>query len=228
MDSNLILERAGRVSKWPKCKSRLIHDESSARFDPTIIPTDEKDAVRDNKASSSPHTQGERDPLLDVVDISQDTLNRPDLQDAEIGGESDLMMESVHSIMFLPKGNRYHAHPDFTLKSLTQITFPEHPARMTPSIHDCAPLYFTMNCLLPVPNVFLTQDRKKGTESPNRSKEGKGEVKMLDGEIVDSFGPSRLPPRIIFLLPGARKAVEKEINDLLTPHGTEPPSMVVV
>ena len=38
MDSNLISERAGRVSKWPKCKSRLIHDDSLDRFDSVKLP----------------------------------------------------------------------------------------------------------------------------------------------------------------------------------------------
>ena len=33
---------------------------------------------------------------------------------------------------------------------------------------------------------------------------------------------------MVIKLPGARKAVGKEINDLLAPHGDEPPSMVEV
>ena len=49
-----------------------------------------------------------------------------------------------------------------------------------------------------------------------------------DDDIVDSFDPSRIPPRIAFRLEKAREAIVKEITDLLTPHGKEPPAMIEV
>ena len=51
---------------------------------------------------------------------------------------------------------------------------------------------------------------------------------LYTDDVVDSFGTSRLPPRIICRLPGARTDFEKEINDLLVSHGQDPPTMVVV
>ena len=54
------------------------------------------------------------------------------------------------------------------------------------------------------------------------------ESPWLNDDIADSFDPSRLPPRVVIKLPGARAAVEKGINDLLAPHGAEPPAMVEV
>ena len=38
MDSNLILERTDRLYKWPKCKTRTIHDMETERFGATVIP----------------------------------------------------------------------------------------------------------------------------------------------------------------------------------------------
>ena len=75
--------------------------------------------------------------------------------------------------------------------------------------------------------MFLTHDKDGLTESSNRSKGEKREPQMLDDEIVDSFGPSRLPTWVLFPPTGARQAVGGEIKDLLTPHGEEPPAMVV-
>lgn len=40
LGSNSILERASRLFKWPKCKTRLIHDMETERFDATVIPQD--------------------------------------------------------------------------------------------------------------------------------------------------------------------------------------------
>ena len=74
----------------------------------------------------------------------------------------------------------------------------------------------------------MTHEKSEAAGRPNDPMKRKGKVTMSGDAIVDSFGPSRLPPRVVFMLPGARKAVGKEINDLLTPHGTEPPAMVVV
>ena len=63
---------------------------------------------------------------------------------------------------------------------------------------------------------------------PNDPMKRNGKVTTSGDEIVDPIDPSRLPPRGVFMLPVARKAVGGEINDLLSPHGTEPPAMVVV
>ena len=69
------------------------------------------------------------------------------------------------------------------------------------SIKERPPLYYPANLHFPIPNVFLTHDKDVLTESPNKSKGGKSEPIMVDGEVVDSFGPSRLPPMVVFFLP---------------------------
>ena len=37
LDSNLVLERRSKIPKWPKCKTRVIHDMEAERFDSTIV-----------------------------------------------------------------------------------------------------------------------------------------------------------------------------------------------
>ena len=78
-----------------------------------------------------------------------------------------------------------------------------------------------MSHLLPIPNVFTTHhtDARINTVTGGIEEVFKGDSPWHDDEIVDSFDPSRLPPRVVIKLLGARKAVEKEINDLLAPHG---------
>ena len=105
MGSNLISERAGRVSKWPKCRSRLIHDDFTDRFDSSATPPEGNGNLNNDNghASSSPRTQVDIQPNVDVVKIPSDTLNRPELQWAEIVDESDVVQESANCIAFLPK-----------------------------------------------------------------------------------------------------------------------------
>ena len=38
LDSNLILDRSARLFKWPKCKTRMIRDAETERFDATVVP----------------------------------------------------------------------------------------------------------------------------------------------------------------------------------------------
>ena len=38
-----------------------------------------------------------------------------------------------------------------------------------------------------------------------------------DDDVLENFDPSRVPPRVAFRLIPAREAIEKEINDLITP-----------
>ena len=144
MGSNLILERAGRVFKWPKCKSRLIHDDSTDRFDTTIIPSEEGgcDNVNKNEASSSSQTQIQSD--LDAISVPPDPLRSSELPETEACYESDMVGKNVHFVMFSPKGNHFRIHPETTLQSTTQIIRPEHFARES----------FGLKPLPPPPPVF--------------------------------------------------------------------------
>ena len=219
MDSNLVLERAGRVFKWPKCKSRLIHDDSLDRFDSVIIPPEEEE-IEKEKQKDIPSSSHSRPPDissgLDIVDESNDTLNHPELQEAEVD-ESDVVSEYLNCTMFRPKDNYFHIHPISAIESTTQITCPEHYANPKWTLNNCSALYFSMIECFPVSNTFLSQENDVSTHLRNEKRGDKTAKPMFDDDIVDSFDPSRLPPRVVFHLPGARKAVEKEINDLLTP-----------
>ena len=118
--------------------------------------------------------------------------------------------------------------PETTLKSTTQIICPEHHLISNLSASGCYPLYFSTNNHLPVPNVFLTHNKGGPTGQFNKLKNGNREPFLLGDDIDNSIGPSRFSLRAIFMLPGDRNAVEKEIADLLTPHGEDPPAMAVL
>ena len=130
IDSNLVLERAGRISKWPKCKSRLIHDDSLGRFDSVVLPPEEegkeKEKRKDISRSSHSHPLNVSSDL-DIVSESSDTLNHPELQDAEVD-DSDAVSEYLNCTMFRPKDNYFRIHPISAIESTTQITCPEHYA----------------------------------------------------------------------------------------------------
>ena len=74
---------------------------------------------------------------------------------------------------------------------------------------------------LPVPGKFI------GTASDHPSSPDPT-CEEMDDEILNRFDPSGIPPRIAFRSPQARTAMEKEITDLLTPHGRAPPAMVEI
>ena len=85
-----------------------------------------------------------------------------------------------------------------------------------------------MSSLLPIPKCFAT----KSTDVNINATTGEidhiltAESPWLGDEIVDPFGPPRLPPRVVVKLPGVRRAAGEEINDLLSPHRAGPPAMV--
>lgn len=51
---------------------------------------------------------------------------------------------------------------------------------------------------------------------------------LSDRDILDHFGPSRLPPRASFRMPLALGAIEKEITDLLKEQHWAPPAMIEI
>ena len=110
-------------------------------------------------SSSSPQTQVDVQPNVGVVEIPPDTLNRPELQGAEIVDESDVGEENANCITFLPKDNYFRIRPETTLKSTTQIICAGHYSASNLSVKYCYPLYFPMNHHLHMPNVFLTHDK---------------------------------------------------------------------
>ena len=232
MDSNLILERAGQVSKWPKCKSRLIHDDSLDRFDSSILSPPHPPPENVNKrkdTSSSPHLPPVGENIgLDIVGDKDDALNHPQLQDAEVldgvVDESDAVSGNLNCAMFRPKDTYFRIHPGNTFESTTQIMCPEHHANPNWSLKDCTSLYFPMEGFSPVSNAFLSHEKDAPTQLNLVQRKGNHTIALYDDDdVVDSFDSSRLPRRVVFPLSGSRKAVGKEINDLLTPRGTEPP-----
>ena len=101
------------------------------------------------------------------------------------------------------------------------IACPHHPLEAKDNLNFCTFVCYPMTHLLPIPKVFITHltDARIDTATGEIEEIVKGESPWRDDEIVDSFDPSRLPPRIVIKLLGARKAAEKEINDLLAPTG---------
>ena len=224
LDSNLVLGRAGRVSKWPKCKSRIIHDDSIRRFDTATIPNHDNEIVEkdNNDLAESSGLNDLVNPELDLCELPSEPL--PQIEDEDIEVQDDVLICE----MFRPKDTYIHIPPGNFVGSVTQVICPEHHTPEKWTIQDCGSLFYSMNSGFPIPNTFLTSNKVDSVWFNHPKRKGKDETRWLDDDIVDSFGPSRLPPRIVFKLPGARKAVEKEITDLLTPHGLEPPAMVVV
>ena len=48
LDRNLILDRASRLFKWPKCKTRTIRDVGTGRFGATVIPQSGAKSIGDS------------------------------------------------------------------------------------------------------------------------------------------------------------------------------------
>ena len=161
-------------------------------------------------------------PELDLRELPSEPL--PQTEDEDIEAQDGALICE----MFRPKDTYIHIPPENFVGSVTQVICPEHHTPEKWTIQDCGSLFYSMNSGFPIPNTFVTSGKVDYVWSNHPKRKGKDETQWLDDDIVDSFGPSRLPPRIVFKLPGARKAVEKEITDLLTPHGLEPPAMVVV
>ena len=228
LESNLMLARPARVFRRPKYKSRLSHDQSVDRFDTDEIPigaADNSITVVSNPPSSSTHPPLGLQTGLDTSQISSESLEPLDATGAELSNDSDLFTDSPNCTTFRPKDTYRRIHPVSTLGELAQITCPGCHLEVASYLSECAPLDYPMNSALPTPSVFLTRWRfESGVFNTNRDSR-MGNSGMLDDDIVDSFGPSRLPPIVVFKLPGARKAVVAEIADLLTPHGAEPPGM---
>ena len=118
--------------------------------------------------------------------------------------------------------------PTTATSHATQIVRPGHHNKTLHRVDECAHLYFPMENDFSIPIGYAAQNKvNRSAFNANRPK-SKIDMNMSDDDIVDSFGPSRLHRRILFRLPGARKAAGKEIADLLTPHGAEPPEVAQV
>ena len=107
-------------------------------------------------------------------------------------------------------------------------TCPEHsnPTNHEEKWHNFA--RFPMGHLLPIPNHFATIFTDFNILANKIEKARDSGIPWLGDEVVDSFCPSRLPPRVAIKLPGAMAAVGKEIDDLSAPRGAEPPCRVEV
>ena len=91
------------------------------RFDSTAIPHGISDnANKDNDVSSaSDHSRVNEQPHLDVAGDLPDTLNYPELQDAEVVDESDEAHESLNCTMFRSEDSYFHIHPGTKLEPTT-------------------------------------------------------------------------------------------------------------
>ena len=85
-----------------------------------------------------------------------------------------------------------------------------------------------MENAFPTPKVFMTQNPPNFSGINTNHQQPKKNLEMYEDDIVDSFGPYRLPPNSISPQ-GARKDLAGGgIADLITPKGAAPPAMVEV
>ena len=234
MDSNLVLGRATRLFKWPKCKTRMIHDAETERFDATIIPpsnenvnkipkTDDSNTGADPSVGSS----NDQDALVDGGHAELETLDSQ--KDIKYSANQVLHTENDWCYSLLaPRDTYYHLAPVTSVDIRGIISCPDHSNLMIHEKEWTNFVCFPANGLLPIPNHFITDATDFNVFANKVEKASDSKISWYDDDIVDSFDPSRLPPRVVMKLPGARIAVEKEINDLLAPHGVEPPAMVEV
>ena len=138
VDSSLILERAGKIPKWPKCKSRLIHDESLERFDTVCIDPDP--TGNDTPGSSNSHVEHSANGY-DWVEVKQDTLNQSAVINAT-GEESEMVLGDLDSSMFRAKDNYFHIQPENTTDCFTLITCPDHYVDSKEGMTPATSLYF--------------------------------------------------------------------------------------
>ena len=117
-----------------------------------------------------------------------------------------------------------------------ETTYVNHGAILRGRIADIPPgkwidsAYTTYRCMGPMLYRGFTFNavRLGGADATIRTNTGSIKAEYNDQDILDGFGPSRVPPRIAFKLKPARGAIEREIADLLKAKPNEPPAMMEV
>ena len=130
--------------------------------------------------------------------------------------------------MFRLKDTYCSAVPNLFAGMTDAIARPEHFRDAINNVKSAYPMFYNMRNSSPAPNMFVT--KSYAADETNIGPKGITAPKSpwLVGDIVDSFGPSRLPRRIVIEFPGAMEAVEEEINDLLKSRGVEPSGVIAV
>ena len=219
LHSNLILEKAGHVFKWPLFKTRLMPETDEERLDVITIP---KKLSRADKWRTRNEPPGKTtiNKYKEISSSDEESRKTPiDGKDENGSPEQASSSSNMHS------GTYHHSFnfPSFYEGAI--LSCDNHPLGETlkPTTQ--------WTCLVGRSDPYLihqyvatVKSRKTTEESPTKH----ADAWWYEDEIVDQFDPSRIPPRIAFRLEKARDAIEKEITDLLTAHGNAPPAMLEV
>ena len=238
MHSNLILEQGGMLFKWPKYKTRLLYESPEEDFDNVLAPKARGKKSRATKARGSadpPGWTGKRPPASSSSDEESSAQPKTDWDQAgqiSIDIEKDLDDILAEDAKRELEGRQFRCgihRFDTFYRSLPTSSFSvggplicSDSTSQTEYACICAdePLYWENR-----PHLIWSMSAKgRGEKFPESQR--LNENVWFGDEIVGQFDPSRIPPRIAFRLEKARAAIIKEIDDLLTPNGHEPPAMV--
>ena len=208
--SNLILERGRYLFKWPKTKCRRVigQDEDQMEVISDVEDNDEQPAKI--AIQSDPIMTGKSpDHKITAARASHDVP--PDQSDEEYWLDAIQQGE----IYYYSKPTR----PTYTFGTLLTSSSCLETCPTLIDHHYLQPCMIEDDIPCPHSFVFTTTADHDFMNSAS---------KTIDQEILDKFGPSRIPPRIAFQSPQSRLAIGKEITDLLTPHGKIPPAILEI
>ena len=123
MGSHLILERAARVSKWPKCKSRTIRDKPIERPDTADTAPDstENPTSENYPPIASPDAPLGLQTGSDSVFVPSESLVHPDVTRSKLYYDSENPNDTPNYPMVRHKDNYCRIHPGSITSAATKI-----------------------------------------------------------------------------------------------------------
>ena len=247
---NLLVERGNKILKWPRCRTRLVNQEDKDPMDTVPMQPRVTRNLRDGWRTEE--GLDDNQPInVDLSDVEMDEsgIVNIDVNDAPIieeelirGNQSDVQREAVNLTIVqedewdngviwnaLTAGQQRPQGTYVNHGTILCEDFAETPSKQL--LDHTHSSYYLMES-----SPHLVEPHPGSTEWMTDMKESVIHQTFLqakkqeysDEDILESFDPSRIPPRIAFRLPPAREAIEKEVTDLLTPKPNEPPAMVEV
>ena len=164
----------------------------------------------DETSSASNWPPGGGDPPPEIVSVGGDEATSVAIQ--PISNVIQFLANEIHSECCFKSGwpNDSKEAPNLSVDVRGAITCPSHPPIVKDDINFCTFVCYPMSNFLPIPKTFITSftDVQINTGAGAIENVLAVESPRYKDDIVDSFGPSRLPPRVAIKLTGARKAVE--------------------
>ena len=212
---NIIVEKGMKLVKWPKCKARIIHDDTLEPFDSVLIPEGHEEIPAVLSDSSEKAIESD-------IDLPSDIEPELDVEDENMDSKTARSSRDIGVV--IPKhqaSRRTYATHESLICAVCPISCPS----------DLIDRAFCMDAAMENQNEWM---EVVGSKSPvgaetiaiwvtNPSNATTLPDAYTDDEVTHRFDPSRLPPRVAFRIDAARKAIETEITDLLaTKPGTTP------